>query len=120
METAEIIAVSVAVLLIAIEILCLYICSRLKCKYYPLCIIIPVHRMDSSFTARLDCIGSLIEEGDPLVGTVLLMDIGSDETQLKQCGEFCRKYHAAELILPGDIEKTMKNYLHFESNYDII
>lgn len=114
METAEIIAVSVAALLIFTEILCLYLCSKLKCKNYPMCIILPIHRNDSKFTERLDCIGSHIEEGDPLIGTVLLMDIGADGKQIQHCREFCQRYHATEVILPEDIESSMKKYLHFE------
>ena len=114
METAEIIAVSVAALLILIEILCLYLCSKLKSKNYPMCIIIPIHRNDSRFTERLDCIGSHIEEGDPLIGNVLLMDMDADEKQIQHCREFCQRYHAAEVVLPEDIGDSMKKYLHFE------
>lgn len=114
METAEIIAVSVAALLILTEILCLYLCSKLKSKNCPMCIIIPIHRNDSKFTERLDCIGSHIEEGDPLIGNVLLMDIDADKKQIQHCMEFCQRYHAAEIILPKDIEASVKKHLHFE------
>ncbi|MBR5683343.1 MAG: hypothetical protein IKW96_08745 [Ruminococcus sp.] len=113
METAEVIAVSVAALLIAAEIVCLYLCSKLKCKNYPMCILLPIHNEDSEFTRRLDCIGTHIEEGDPLIGTVLLMDMGANETQIQHCREFCQRYHAAEIILPEDMESSMKKYLHF-------
>jgi hypothetical protein len=113
MKTAEVIAVSTAALLIAAEILCLYFCSKMKCKNYPMCIVLPVHNDDREFTERLDCIGLHIEEGDPLIGAVLLMDIGADETQIQHCREFCQRYHAAKIILPEDMESSMKKYLHF-------
>lgn len=114
MEKAEVIAISIAALLIAVEILCLYLCSKLKSKNYPMCIVLPIHSSDSKFTERLDCIGAHIEEGDPLIGTVLLMNIEADEKQLQHCREFCQRYHAAEVILPEDIEASIKKYLHFE------
>ena len=75
METAEVVAVSVAALLITIEILCLYLCSKLKCKNYPMCIILPICNEDKEFIERLECLSTHIVEGDPLIGTVLLVDI---------------------------------------------
>ena len=114
METAEIISVSVAVLLIAAEIVCLMFCSRLKCRSFPLCILLPVHRDDGNFSLRLSFLSSLIEQGEPFIGSVLLMDTGADEGQTQQCSEFCQRCHAAKLILPGDIEEEMKKYLHFD------
>ncbi len=114
METAEVVAVSVAALLITIEILCLYLCSKLKCKNYPMCIILPICNEDKEFIERLECLSTHIVEGDPLIGTVLLVDIGADDEQIQFCREFCQRYHDAELILPEDIEISMKKYLHFE------
>ena len=120
METAEIVAISAVVLLVAAEIFCLFLCSRLKCKSYPMCIVIPVRSSDEELPQRLDFIGSLIEEGSPLIGDILIMDIDADEKQLLLCSEFCGRYHAAEIVLPEDIEKYIKNYLHFEQIYSII
>ncbi|WP_295087234.1 hypothetical protein [Ruminococcus sp.] len=114
METAEIIAVSISVLLIAAEILCLYLCSKLKCKNYPMCIVLPIHNEDKEFTERLDCLSLHIEEDNPLIGSVILLDIGANEEQLQFCREFCQCYHHAEIILPENMEISMKKYLHFK------
>ena len=120
METAEIIAVSAVVLLIGLELLCLFLCSKLKCRSYPLWVIVPIHTMDSELSQRLDYIGAMIEDGSTLIGNILLMNMNADEKQLRLCREFCSRYHAAEIILPEDIGRSVKNYLHFQSNYDII
>ena len=54
-----------------------------------------------------------MEDGSSFIETVLLIDMDGSDEQIQLCREFCRSYHAAELILPEDIEKSMKNYLHF-------
>ena len=120
MGTAEMIAVSAVVLLIGLELLCLFLCSKLKCRSYPLWVVVPVHPMDSELSQRLDCIGAMIEDGSTLIGNIILLNMNADEKQLRLCREFCSRYHAAEIILPEDIGSSLKNYLHFQSNYDII
>ena len=112
METAEMVAVSAVAVLIAAELFCLFLCSKLKCRSYPLYIVVPVSSSDEELPQRLDSIGSLIEGGSTLIGNILLMDIGADDKQLGQCREFCQRYHAAEIVLPGDIEGAVKKHLH--------
>ena len=113
MEKAEIIAIVVVTVIAAAELFCLFICSKLQNKIYPLCVALPVNSQDKELPQRLEYIASLIEEGSTFIGTVLLIDIDGTDEQIQLCREFCSCYHAAELILPEDIKKSMKNYLHF-------
>ena len=112
MGTAGLISISAVVLLIAAELFCLFLCSKMKCRSYPMYIVVPVSSRDEELPQRLDCIGSLIEDGNTLIGNILLMDIGADDKQLGHCREFCQRYHAAEIVLPGDIEGAVKKHLH--------
>lgn len=113
MVTAEIISISVVVLISAAELLCLYLCSRTECRGYPLCVIIPVRRCDTELEHRLDCIGSLISDGSPLIGNVCLLNIDPSEEQLEICDDFCQRYAAAEIVLPNDIVQYMNENLPF-------
>ena len=111
MGTAEIIAVTVVGVIAAAEIFCLYLCSKHKKKSYPLCAVIPLYAEDKELFHRLGHIGSLIEDGDTFISHILLIDYGCTDEQLEVCSEFCRRYHAAELAAPEDIEEYMSNYI---------
>ena len=114
MENAEIIAVSVVALIAAVEIFCLFICSKHKKKSYPHCIVIPIIAEDDELPQRLDYISSIIEDGSSYIGTVLLVDIGGSQEQLQLCTSFCKNYHAAEITDAKEIETALKKYLHFQ------
>ena len=113
MEKADIIAIVVVTVIAAAELLCLFLCSKLKHRSYPLCVALPVLAQDKELPQRLEYIASLIEDGSSFIETVLLIDMNGTQEQIQLCREFCQRYHAAELILPENIEKSMKNYLHF-------
>ena len=113
METAEIIAISVVVLIAAAEIFCLFICSKHKKKSYPLCIVIPVLSDDIELEQRLGYISCLIEDSSTFIKTVLLVDIDGSNEQVQLCRDFCQAYHAAEFTNIDEIGTALKNYLHF-------
>lgn len=108
METAEIAAIIVVGVIAAAEIFCLFICSRLKGKRYPICCVIPVFDDDDELSQRLDYIASLIEDGSSLIETVLLIDFGGSDCQLQLCSEFCKRYHAAELVTCDELEAHLR------------
>ena len=113
MEKADIVAIVVVTVIAAAELTCLFLCSKLKRKSYPICAVLPIFAQDKELPQRLEYISSLMEDGSSFIETVLLIDMDGSDEQIQLCWEFCRSYHAAELILPEDIEKSMKNYLHF-------
>lgn len=108
METAEIVAISVVALIAAAEIFCLFLCSKHKKKTYPMFIAVPVVAGDTEFAQRLEYISTFIESGCTFIGSILLIDISASQEQLQLCRAFCEDYHAAELILPCDIETALK------------
>ena len=108
MEKAEIIAIVVVTVIAAAELFCLFICSKLQNKSYPLCVALPVNSQDKELPQRLEYIASLIEEGSTFIGTVLLIDIDGTQEQIQLCRDFCAHYHAMELIKISDIEKHFK------------
>lgn len=113
METAEIIAVAVVVVIAAAEVVCLFICSRHKGKSYPLCTVIPVFAEDKELSERLDYLSSIIGDGSLIADIVLLIDYDASAEQLKLCSDFCRNYHIAELISSENIETALgKQYKH--------
>ena len=57
-------------------------------------------------------VSDLIEDGSSLTEHLILIDCGGTAEQLELCRTFCTSHHAAELILPGEIEETLKNYQH--------
>ena len=113
MEKADIIAIVVVSVIAAAELFCLFLCSKLKHQSYPLCAVLPVMAQDKELPQRLEYIASLIEDGSSFIETVLLIDMDGSQEQIQLCRDFCHRYNAMELILPEDIEKSMKNYLHF-------
>ena len=98
MEKAKIIAIVVVTVIAAAELFCLFICSKLQNKSYPLCVALPVNSQDKELPQRLEYIASLIEEGSTFIGTVLLIDIDGTQEQIQLCRDFCAHYHAMELI----------------------
>ena len=114
MEKAEVIAIVVVAVIAAAELLCLFICSKLQNKSYPLCAVLPVTAQDKELSQRLEYIASLIEEGSTIIGTVLLIDIDGTQEQLQLCRDICAHYHAMELIKTEDMEERLKKYLHFQ------
>lgn len=120
MEKADIIAVVVVTVIAAAELLCLFLCSKLRRRSYPLCAALPVTAQDKELSQRLEYIASLIEDGSSSIDTVLLVNIGASQEQLQLCREFCNTYHAAELIKTEDMEEKLKKYLHFQRIYSII
>ncbi|WP_028520246.1 hypothetical protein [Ruminococcus flavefaciens] len=113
METAEITALTVVFFIAAVEVCCFFVISKLRGRSYPLCVVMPVFAEDSELPQRLDYIGSLVEEGSVLAENILLIDYGGTAEQIELCRDFCTSHHAAEMILPEEIEKSMKKYLHF-------
>ena len=113
MEAADITAIAVAVIITAAELFCLFICSRLKQESYPIYAAVPVSSRDKELPQRLEFLRSVIDNGSPVIGSVIIIYIDGDEEQLKLCREFCRCVPCAELILPAEIEKTLEKHLHF-------
>lgn len=111
MDTAEITALTVVIFIAAMEVICLFVCSRLRRKSYPLCTVLPIFAEDEELPQRLDYIGSLIEDGSCCVENVILLDMGGDSSQAELCREFCGRFHAAEYISPEALEASMKRYL---------
>ena len=114
MEKTDIAALVVVILIASAETFCLFICSKLKNKSYPLRVVLPVYAQDKELPQRLEYIASLIEEGSSFIEMVLLIDIDGTQEQIQLCREFCRCVRYAELIQPENIEKYMKNHLHFK------
>ena len=111
MDTAEITALSVVIFIAAMELICLFVCSRLRRKSYPLCTVLPVFPDDEELPQRLDYIGSLIEDGSCCVENVILLDMGGNSSQSELCREFCGRFNAAEYISPEEIKTAMRRYL---------
>ena len=109
MEKAEIIAIAVVAVIAAAELFCLFICSKLRNKSYPLCAVLPVTAQDNELRQRLEYIASIIEDGSAFIGAVLLIDIDGSQEQLQLCRDFCTHYHVMELIKIADFEKHLKN-----------
>ncbi|MBP5378961.1 MAG: hypothetical protein J6X85_06450 [Ruminococcus sp.] len=108
MEKADIIAVVVVSVIAAAELFCLFICSKLKHKSYPLCIALPVTSEDDELPQRLEYIVSLIEEGSTFIGSILLIDIDGSKEQLQLCREFCALYHAMELTTAAELLNKLR------------
>ena len=113
MEKADIIAIVVVAVIAAAELLCLFLCSKLKRRSYPLCTVLPVTAQDKELPQRLEYIASLMEDGSSFIETVLLIDMDGTQEQIQLCREFCLSCHAAELIKAEDMEESLKKYLHF-------
>ena len=113
MEPAEITALTVVFFIAAVEICCFFVISKLRGKSYPLYTVIPVFAEDNELPQRLSYIGSLIEDGSSLTEHRILIDCGGTAEQLELCRTFCNSHDAAELILPEEIEETLRNYQHF-------
>lgn len=108
MEKAEIIAIVVVTVIAAAELFCLFICSKLQNKSYPLCVSLPISAQDKELPQRLEYIASLIEEGSTFIGTVLLIDIDGTDEQIQLCMDFCAHYHAMELTTAAELENKLR------------
>ena len=113
MEKADIVAIVVVTVIAAAELTCLFLCSKLKRKSYPLCAVLPIFAQDKELPQRLDYIASLMEDGSSFIETVLLIDIDGSDEQIQLCRELCAHYQAMELIKTENMEERLKKYLHF-------
>lgn len=108
MEKTDIAAIVVVILVASAEIFCLFLCSKLKNKSYPLCVALPVYAQDKELPQRLEYIASLIEESSSFIETVLLIDIDGTQEQIQLCRDFCAHYHAMELTTAAGLENKLR------------
>lgn len=111
MEPAVIISIAVIVIIAAVEIYCLFICSKLRGKSYPITAAIPVFPGDEELRDRLSYLDTLLTDGEAYIGRVLLIDCGASPAQLELCRQFCEEFPAAVMTDKEGLENSLRKCL---------
>lgn len=107
MDKAMLISVIVLVVIAAVEILCLFFCSRLRMKKIPVAAVLPVFPDDDELNRKLEYIGEILFRNSCTIDCVFLINYGASDSQLELCCDFCRTHIEADIISPDELEKIL-------------
>lgn len=111
MEPAVIISIAVIVIIAVVEVYCLFVCSKLRGKSYPMTAAVPVFSDDEELMDRLSYLDTLLTDGEAYIGRVLLIDCGATPAQLELCRQFCEEFPAAVLTDMDGLEISLRKCL---------
>lgn len=111
MEPAVIISIAVIAVIAVVEVYCLFVCSKLRGKSYPITAAVPVFPGDEELEDRLSYLDTLLTDGEAYICRVLLIDCGATPSQMELCRQFCEEFPAAELTDMENIEISLRKCL---------
>ncbi len=107
MDKAMLISIIILVIIAAVEIICLFFCSRLRMKKVPVAAVLPIYPNDDELEGKLEYIGEILFRNPCNIDCVFLIDYGASDAQLELCCDFCRTHTEADIISPDEIEKIL-------------
>ena len=116
MDKAVMITIVVLAGISAVEVICLFFCSKLKTDILPIVAVIPVRSSDDLFPQRLEFLGELMMRNSRLFDFAVLVNYGASSTQDELCTEFCRSFPQAAYVTPDGLKTILADkYTAFSS-----
>ncbi len=91
MDTALLITILVLAVIAAVEMLCLFLCSKLRTNVLPIVAAVPVHGSDECLAERLEFLGELMLRSSEM------------------CRLFCNNYPRAIFVSSSELQSTLLN-----------
>ena len=109
MDTALLVTILVLAVIAAVEMLCLFLCSKLRTNVLPIVAAVPVHGSDKCLAERLEFLGELMLRSSSAFDRVVLIDMGASPEQSEMCRLFCNNYPRASFVSSSELQSTLFN-----------
>ena len=100
MDTALLVTILVLAVIAAVEMLCLFLCSKLRTNVLPIVAAVPVHGSDKCLAER---------RSSSAFDRVVLIDMGASPEQSEMCRLFCNNYPRASFVSSSELQSTLFN-----------